>query len=101
MAKFVKVPTEEKVPEEEEEAAAVVEAAEVPLWQDPVAHQALAVLVIAALTTAFVAMLIRGLFMGERKTRTKPAAMTGKDYAGKGFGGKPSAQDTRNKLKRR
>lgn len=97
MAKFIKVPAEEAPPE----GAAVVEVAEVPIWQDPLAHQALALFVIAALATAFIAMLIRGLFIKDRKPRTKPAAMTGKDYAGKGFGGNPSDRNTRNKLKLR
>ena len=82
MAKFVKVPVEETPPE----AADVAEVAELPLWQDPMMHQSLAVLVLAALTTVFVALLLRGLFVRDQKPRTKAAALTGADYSGKGFG---------------
>ncbi len=89
MAKFVQVPVEEKPPE----AVATVEVAEADWWQDPLVHQALAVFVIAVLATIFIAMMVRGLFMRPSRPKTKPAALSGAGYSGKGFGNKETVEE--------
>ena len=82
MAKFVQVPVEEKPPEE----IATIEVVNVSWWQDPLVHQATAVFVIAVLATIFIALMLRSLFVRSHTPKTKPAAISGEGYTGKGFG---------------
>ena len=95
MAKFVQVPVEEKPPE----VATTVEVAESNWWHDPLVHQAFAVFVIAVLATIFIAMMVRGLFIRSPRPKTKPAALSGAGYSGKGFGNKEPA-DSKATLRR-
>ncbi len=89
MAKFVQAPVEEKPPEE----IATVEAVNASWWQDPLVHQAFAVFVIAVLATIFIALMLRGLFGRSHAPKTKPAAISGEGYAGKGFGNKERPEE--------
>ena len=90
MAKFLKAPVEEPTPPPEP----VVEVVAVPLWQDPVFHQAMAIFVLTALATVFIILLFRGILMKDRKPGGTPAALSGHDYTGVGL---KSGQDAREK----
>ena len=91
MAKFVSVPVEETP----------AEPAEAWLLQDPAVQQGLAIMILAALATVFIALLLRSLMRTDRKPRGKAAALTGADYSGQGFGAKTSKANAKSKLRGR
>lgn len=75
MAKFIQAPVDQVV-------------AEVPppsLWEDPILHQALAIMALSALATLFVVLLLRGLFMKDRRARQQAAAIGKEGYSGAGL----------------
>ncbi|MEM9061160.1 MAG: hypothetical protein AAGD13_11935 [Pseudomonadota bacterium] len=74
MAKFVQAPVSEQPADVQQS---------VP---DPSILDAVGVFVLALMATLFVGLMVRGLLMKSSKPKGPPAAMTGKDYTGKGFG---------------
>lgn len=56
-----------------------------PFWQDPLVHQGMALLMLAALALTFFILLLRGILMKDNRTSQQPAAQNVDDYSGVGL----------------
>ncbi|MGD1925569.1 MAG: hypothetical protein ACFB03_15495 [Paracoccaceae bacterium] len=74
MSKFLEVPASD-----DPQAAST-------LWAEPDFLDAVGVFFLAALATLFAALLVRGLLMKSGRRKGTPAAQSGDDYSGVGFG---------------
>ena len=83
MAKFIKVPEGE------------LESSSSTFWENPQFFDFAAVGGLTLLATIFVVLLLRGVLLSDKAPpSSRPAAMSGDDYAGMGFGKRSKKSDS-------